>query len=150
VGGAGGFSGKQAYTNALSEEVRARRVRVTDVFDLKKEYARRVDPQVYKYFSSFALSALAFGFTFDITQTNDAQDDSNFLDPFSRGVFKLNAKAGNKYDRQSTRKFDVGETFLEVYELLEDECRRYPGGTKNYVYPITGDIGEKHREIPSP
>jgi len=134
---------KQAYTNALAQEVREGKVKVTDVFDLTKEYARRVDREVYPYFSTFALSALALGFEFNITETNNAQADSNFLETFSRGVFKLNAKVGSKYDRNNTRKFDVGETFLEVYELLDEECRKYPDGTKNYVYPITGNIGLK-------
>ena len=134
---------KQAYTNALAQEVREGNVKVTDVFDLTKGYARRVDPEVYPYFSTFALSALALGFEFNITETNNAQADSNFLETFSRGVFKLNAKVGSKYDRNNTRKFDVGETFLEVYELLDEECRKYPDGTKNYVYPITGNIGLK-------
>lgn len=129
--------------------VRDRSLKVTDVFDTKQPYHKWIDPDVHKYFDTFALSALALGFTFDITETNDAQFDSNFQDPFSRGIFKLNAKAGRKLDRNNKRKFIVGETFLELYVSLDerrnkgiDVCDRYAAG-QNFIYPITGDVGLK-------
>jgi hypothetical protein len=84
-------------------------------------------------------SAIAFDFTFDITETNDVGSQIDFLSTFTRGVFGLGLAADNNLQRETTRNFRISDTFDELIGPT-DYCNRQTVGP-DWSYPIAGTIG---------
>jgi hypothetical protein len=84
------------------------------------------------------ISAIAYEFTFQITENNNANGDITWEMPFlNGGGFSLVADAGSERQRFSKRNFRIVDTFDE---LRKADCSQ---GTleKNLIYPIAGEIG---------
>lgn len=86
--------------------------------------------------AEFALHGVAFGFDFDITETNNATASATFNMPWTPGNFSLKANAGSKKDRQNKRTFTINQPFMRA-ALIECENGVQPSF---YHYPIAGKI----------
>jgi len=116
-------------------------IKITDLFQ-NPHLRRLVDRQVHQNFEIFALSALAFAFTFNIKEDNDNSANASFQLPMVNGPFSLLANAGKKLNRESERKLEANHTFLELYRFTDrDVCRAIEAGGGHVIYPITGKIG---------
>jgi hypothetical protein len=83
-------------------------------------------------------AAIAYEFTFDITETNNASADATWTFPFlTGGNLSLTANAGANRIRNDNRNFKIVDSF--------DDLRKVDCSTetleKDWVYPIAGDIG---------
>ena len=88
--------------------------------------------------SANEISAIAYEFTFEITENNNATGDITWEMPFlSGGNFSLSANAGSQRRRFSNRNFRIVDTFDE---LRKADCSRETL-EKNLIYPIAGEIG---------
>jgi hypothetical protein len=86
----------------------------------------------------FVDAALAYEFTFQITEDDNASGNATWTLPFlNGGSFSLVANAGLTKTRDAARIFKLVDSFAELRrarcdgEVLE----------KNWIYPIAGDIG---------
>lgn len=86
----------------------------------------------------FTDAAIAYEFTFHITEGDNASADTTWTLPFlNGGSFTLFAAAGINKSRDAIRNFKIVDSFNELRrinctpEVLE----------KNWIYPIAGDIG---------
>jgi hypothetical protein len=86
-------------------------------------------------------AAIAYDFTFDITEKNDVSANLDFLRTFSRGPFTLGVSGSNERQRQNTRNFRVTDSFEELATKVSDDYCVDGRVPPNYVYPITGSIG---------
>lgn len=91
-------------------------------------------PMVLKYEDA----AIAYDFTFDITEENDLSTQIDLAGAISRGTLSIPIKAGNDRLRQTVRNFRVADSFGEL--RLYRGCGG-PAPVANHVYPITGTIG---------
>lgn len=114
-----------------------------NVRDLPNYGPKFLEPQIAAVFRTFTLSAVVLDFDFTIKETNDHMIDTNFRDPFTRGVFTLGLKGGKKLERQNQRKFQVGATFSELHgkQFDAEHCSHIAAKHKHILYPITGKIG---------
>ena len=95
-------------------------------------------------FLRFADAAIAFDFTFTISENNNNMADLSFRNPFFGGLFSLNIKGGHENKRQNKRNFLIVNTFEELHtdEFLSNEaCDKVVVNHQNLAYPITGNIG---------
>jgi hypothetical protein len=83
-------------------------------------------------------AAIAYEFTFDITELNHASGMVTFTQPFlTGGQFTLGAGAGVEGERGAKRNFKIVDMFSDLRALdCSPEMLQ-----KNWVYPMTGDIG---------
>jgi hypothetical protein len=86
---------------------------------------------------AFEGAAIAYNFTFSITENNDGTAGADFSLPIPAGTLKVVFGAGDKKQRKGERTFKLADSFRELRALrCEDvilkESRRYP---------ITGAIG---------
>jgi hypothetical protein len=101
---------------------------------------KSLHPDVQRVIDKYDHTAIAYEFTFDITETNDASANFDLLGTFSRGPLKVGLKAGNERERQNKRNFRVVDTFEKLAVAVSDEyCTGLSAG-KNWLYPITGSI----------
>ena len=83
-------------------------------------------------------SAIAYEFTFIIEENNNASGDVLWEIPFlNGGNFSLKANADSERKRESKRVFRIVDSFDE---LRRTACSR-EALEKNWVYPISGEIG---------
>jgi hypothetical protein len=83
-------------------------------------------------------SAIAYEFTFHITENNNAMGDALLEIPFlNGGNFSLKADAHSNRIRDSQRVFRIVDSFED---LRRTDCNQH-ALEKNWVYPIAGEIG---------
>jgi len=82
-------------------------------------------------------TAIAYEFTFDILETNNASGDVTWTLPVTGGSFGLRALAGSDLERRAQRNFTIVDTFGD---LRKANCSS-EALEKNWIYPITGEIG---------
>jgi hypothetical protein len=88
--------------------------------------------------SANIIAAIAYEFTFTITENNNASGDISWDIPFlNGGDFSLVANAGSERQRFSRRNFRIVETFDD---LRKADCSPETL-EKNLIYPIAGEIG---------
>jgi hypothetical protein len=91
--------------------------------------------------AKYEYAAIAYDFTFDITEANKLNATADLLSPFSRGTFTLGATAGSTLQRENTRNFRIADSFGNLAINVTDKyCRDVADGS-NWIYPITGKIG---------
>lgn len=83
-------------------------------------------------------ATIAYEFTFDILEANNASGNATWSIPFlSGGDFSITANAGSDRTRHAIRNFKIVDTFDD---LRAAKCN--PAELeKNWTYPIAGDIG---------
>jgi hypothetical protein len=82
-------------------------------------------------------TTVAYEFTFDIKEENNASGNFTWFLPFTGGNFALAANAGSDLTRQATRNFTIEDTFGD---LRKANCSA-EALERNWIYPIAGDIG---------
>jgi hypothetical protein len=82
-------------------------------------------------------TAIAYEFTFDIDEQNDASGDATWTLPLTGGAFSLRAQAGSDLERHAQRNFTIVDTFGD---LRRADCSP-EALEKNWIYPIAGEIG---------
>lgn len=82
-------------------------------------------------------TVIAYSFYFQITETDDATISGNYVVPIHLGTFTLGYKAGKELQRESIQQFYLSYTFQNLVNM--DDC--YGPNARNYIYPITGNIG---------
>lgn len=118
-------------TQALAERLKA------DRSQFKTLNRLRLDPIVAFFVKKYSEAAIAYEFTFDITEQNVATAQANFLGPISNGVFRAGVGGNADFSRQNVRHFQVSDTFGRLLTTTI-YCRDRTG--PNYLYPITGSI----------
>jgi len=97
------------------------------------DYERR-----YGNASANTVSAVAYEFTFDIAENNNAKGDISWGIQFPNGGnFSLAANADSERQRHSKRNFRIVDTFDELRKARCDPETL----EKNLIYPIAGEIG---------
>jgi hypothetical protein len=82
-------------------------------------------------------TSIAYEFTFDINETNQAQGNLTWFAPVIGGSFGLVGQAGSTLSRNTVRNFTITDTFGD---LRKTNCSPTVL-EKNWAYPIAGDIG---------
>ncbi|SHL47060.1 hypothetical protein [Bradyrhizobium lablabi] len=87
-------------------------------------------------------SAVAYNFTFDMTEINNLDPAWDGIAGIPNGTFGLGITAGVDRTRHSIRSFTVSDTFVGLLtKVTSDYCKdRTPKGP-NYLYPIVGKTG---------
>lgn len=62
-------------------------------------------------FNKYDQAAIAYDFTFNITEKNDVTANTDFLRTFGRGPFTVGIMGSSQLQRQNTRNFVVSDTF---------------------------------------
>ena len=101
---------------------------------------RRLDPRPRFFLTKYQATAIAYDFTFDITEDNAAGANVNFLSQITHGTFGLTAGVTTDRQRETIRNFRVTDTFGGLRRL--SGCEGPDTITAgNYIYPITGRVG---------
>jgi hypothetical protein len=82
-------------------------------------------------------ASIVYTFTFDIDETNDANLGLSFLNPLMGGSASLNTGLQSEQTRHGNRNFTMIDSFDDLRKMKK--CTR--DGQKNWVYPLTGDVG---------
>jgi hypothetical protein len=98
-------------------------------------------PHVQKILEKYDEAAIAYDFTFDITETNNVTAGVDLLSTFTRGTVKTGFTAGNERDRQNVRNFQMTDSFENLISIVRDQYCPSEAGGPNWLYPITGTIG---------
>jgi hypothetical protein len=105
-----------------------------------KRYVNRVGPSAAADILKYQNSAIAYDFTFDITEDNAYTSQVDFLNVLSHGSVGLGLKAGGDFRRETVRIFRVTDSFSELANMPTKECDD-SSPSKDYAYPIRGKIG---------
>jgi hypothetical protein len=125
------------YNPQLAARVRAETLPLRNLNQVR-QFLRK---EVQAAFDKYDQSAVAYDFTFDITEDNKISTSANLTNPFSRrGPLIIGPNASDDQSRQNTRNFRTADTFEELVTKLDNYCARSQT-TKNWSYPITGTIG---------
>jgi hypothetical protein len=127
-------------TIAWADRVAAGELSFVQLFD-KHRASLQLTPYAEKMLKAYTLSAVTFDFWFDITERNRNSANARFTMPVVPGLFSLGANANADFDRESSRKFQVVNSFYELHHLDRSYCEDIAARIGNIVYPITGRIG---------
>jgi hypothetical protein len=106
------------------------------VQQIRCEARRAVDNPLGR---SLPTAAIAYEFTFNITEGNTASASATGGVPFLSGSsFSLMGSAGINDTRETTRNFTTVDTFSDLLKIKN--CSRDKPAT-DFIYPISGDIG---------
>jgi hypothetical protein len=95
--------------------------------------------EVYKILNVFWTTAVAYNYTLDMTEVNNADGELDFLKTLTKGTFGLNLTGKFDRTRENVRTFTVTDNFGDLVQKPMHCDGRIVG--PNYVYPITGRIG---------
>jgi hypothetical protein len=130
------------YGVEISKKIRSRSVKLSSI------QWRNLDPRDYAYLHYFFDTAIAYNFNLDITESNNASVDLNFLAAISKGTVSIPAKTGMNRSRNNVQTFTISDKWgYLLKDLPEYYCdpRTVPSGyfssQPNYIYPIAGKIG---------
>jgi hypothetical protein len=124
-------------TLAIVEQIRCEAKKA--VMDIAYRYN---DPDQDEYGSPYKIdyktASVAYEFTFDITEDNNASADGTWGLPYTLGgAFSLTANGKFNRNRNTTRNFKIVDSFEELYNTKCDVPRQ----AENLIYPISGEIG---------
>ena len=105
-------------------------------FDIVQKIRCEAKAAVEEHGRGFTSANIAYNFSFDINEHNDASAGVTLLDPFKSGTFNLTGNAGSNRGRTGFRNFDLLDSFDDLRKL---NCSR--DREVNWVYPLTGDVG---------
>jgi hypothetical protein len=86
----------------------------------------------------YRTAAIGYDFRLTISESDGSSASANFTFPFTAGRFLLGIGGGEQKERKADRSFDIVESFWEVLAQPAEHCT---DETKNWKYPITGNIG---------
>jgi hypothetical protein len=89
----------------------------------------------------FQGTAIAYDFTFDMTEMNNLDPTVNLIRPLRDQTFSAAIGANFDRTRENTRTFTISDTFNGLFtKIPKNYCDNITEG-KNYIYPVTGTIG---------
>jgi hypothetical protein len=127
---------RQPFSEATREEGR----KLRDGGRFEDLDFRQLDPRPRFFLMKYQATAIAYDFTFDITEDNAAGANVNFLSQITNGTFGLGAGVTTDRQRETIRNFRVTDTFggLRVLSACEGPDTITAG---DYIYPIAGKVG---------
>jgi hypothetical protein len=126
-------------TLAIVEQVRCEAKKA--VMDIAYNY-NNPSPDGYNnpfpYKIDYKTASIAYEFTFDITEENNARASGTWGLPYTlAGDFSLTANGTFDRSRNTNRNFKLVDSFEELYNT---RCN-VPPQPENLIYPISGEIG---------
>lgn len=107
-------------------------------FEVVEQIRCEAKRAVVDYGYYYKTAAIAYEFTFDVSEENNNSLISSWQQPFiSGGGVAIGTNAGLNLVRRTTRTFKLVDTFDQLKALL---CEIAPAAP-NISYPIAGDIG---------
>jgi hypothetical protein len=109
-----------------------------ETFQIVQQIRCEARKAVFQYRDNLPNAAIAYEFTFSITEGNNATTSATAGVPFLAGSFSLMGSAGINDTRETNRNFTTVDTFTDLMNLKNcsrDELAR------DFIYPISGDIG---------
>lgn len=82
-------------------------------------------------------SGLGLAFFFEMAENNDRTASGSFVFPVTQGLFRLGYSAGIRKVRKTTQRLSTVDAFEDILRI---DCTG-KGRQKNFIYPITGNIG---------
>jgi hypothetical protein len=120
-------------THPLPEDVTR-----TTTYDIVEKIRCEAKRAVVDHARGVKNAAIAYEFTFEITETNNASGDISANYPFlNGGSFSFTANAGSNRTRDANRNFKIVDSFDN---LRKASCDPETAQT-NLIYPIAGEIG---------
>ena len=106
-----------------------------------KKYYKKLDKMSRTALEKYDGAAIAYDFTFTMTENNDVRGNLNILSNLVRGTDALNLSASSARERKSIVNVRISQVFESLFtkQLGCENFSRVP----NYVYPISGEIGMK-------
>ena len=107
-------------------------------YDIVTQIRCEAQKAVAYYRRDYRTASIAYEFTFDVTENNNASGDVTFTIPFiTGGSFSLLANAGSHRQGNTRRNFKIVDAFDELMQVRCSEEDRQ----RNWLYPISGHIG---------
>ena len=103
------------------------------------EVERKLDPFTRFFIEKYSKAAIAYDFTFDMTEDNDVSTAVDFLETFTHGMLGLGLKAEADRQRETIRNFRVSDTWGELAKEKGRCSQAAP--PEEAIYPVTGTIG---------
>ncbi|MGX1787392.1 hypothetical protein ACWIGM_11660 [Bosea sp. NPDC055332] len=132
-----------ATQDPVAQDV-ARRM-VLKTINLNAVSKQKYSKQTSFFIDYFRNAAIAYSFTFDMTEVNDFGGSTSFLKPIFRGTESIGLSAGLNRSRNNTRTFTIADKFGELIDTVKDDyCEGKFAPEKissSLTYPITGRIG---------
>lgn len=82
-------------------------------------------------------TGLGLAFYFELSEANDRGSEGTFSFPVAQGTFKIGYDVGIDKKRKSTQQLSTADTFKMLSQIRCDG----DGKRRNFMYPITGNIG---------
>ena len=102
----------------------------------------RLSSQPKQALAKVGSSAIAYNFTFDMTEINNLDPSWDGIAGIPNGTFGLGVTAGLDRTRHSIRSFTVSDTFVGLLmNVPSTYCKGRTMREPNYLYPIVGKIG---------
>jgi hypothetical protein len=101
----------------------------------------RLPPAIQKKVMMFENAAIAFDFTFNITEMNNLDPTLNLTRILKNKTFTADTSANFDRTRENTRTFTIADKFKTLTQIRQKKCDGITFETENYVYPIAGRIG---------
>ena len=109
-----------------------------------KKYYHHLDSDTRKDVERYDGIAVAYEFTFDMTEKNDNNANLMLFNPYSFGQRFFGISAGLNRRRQNIRNFRIVETMDHLTRTLrDDECEFDGNSLRDSLYPISGTVGIK-------
>jgi hypothetical protein len=109
-----------------------------DTFRIVQQIRCEAKKAVEQYGRNLPNAAVAYEFTFDVTEGNTAMANATGFVPFlNGGTFSLAGNAGINGTRETNRNFKTVDTFAD---LMNARCRE-GDLAKDFLYPVSGDVG---------
>jgi len=109
-------------------------------FDRKQFLALSSQPRLM--LAKVGSSAIAYNFTFDMTEINNLDPTWDGIAGIPNGTFSLGVIGSLDRTRHSIRTFTVSDTFAGLLtDIQSSYCKNRTPKGPNYLYPIVGRIG---------
>lgn len=122
---------------ALAEDLQSRRLSLNGFTSA----SARLDPTTLLYINLFAQTAISYNFKLDMAETNTLGTTIDLLKPFTNATGSAVLGAGFDRTRQNIRSFTIVDNYRKLVDVIRDDYCDGLIHARNYVYPITGNIG---------
>jgi hypothetical protein len=122
---------------ALAEGLQSRKLSLNEF----TKASTTLDPRTLFYINLFAQTAISYNFKLDMTETNTLGATIDLLKPFKNATGTAVLGAGFDRTRQNIRSFTITDNYHKLVDVMRDDYCTGQIHARNYVYPITGNIG---------
>jgi hypothetical protein len=111
-------------------------------YDFDRKQFLRLSNQPRQALIKVGSSAIAYNFTFDMTEINNLDPTWDGIAAITNGTFGLGITAGVDRSRHSIRSFTVSDSFAGLLmDVPWSYCKDRTVRSPNYLYPIVGRVG---------